>query len=40
MFSEENKVTRILSEARKVAGSAKHRQSETKLNCVVLKGQT
>ena len=37
LFSEENKVPRTLFEARKVAGSAKYKQS--KWNCVVLFGQ-
>ena len=36
LFSEENKVPRILFEARKVAGSATYKQSETVWNCVVL----
>ena len=36
LFSEENKVSRTLFEARKVAGSATYKQSKTELNCVVL----
>ena len=36
LFSEENKVPRTLFEARKVAGSATYKQSETVLNCAVL----
>ena len=36
MFSEENKVPRILFEARKMAGSAKYNQSKAVRNCVAL----
>ena len=36
---EENKVPRTLSEAWKVAGSAKCQQSKTAWNCVVLQSQ-
>ena len=35
MFSEENKVPRKLFEVRKVAGSAKCKQSKTVCNCIV-----
>ena len=34
LFSEENQVPRTLFEARKVAGPAKYKQSETLWDCV------
>ena len=36
LLSEKNKVLRALFEARKVAGSATYKQSETVWNCVAL----
>lgn len=38
-FAEENKVPRILFDARNVAGSAIFKQSKKNVNCVVLEGQ-